>query len=267
MPAHGLDQLVTDVLGMGGGIPHAHFGADQGDLLQQVREIHDLPVGILPIIGIHVLAQESHFLVSGGEDVAGLVCGATKVTYYFSAGVSIESIGFFYGWNSKQGDTDEAPSATLKIAKVELFKKLIPNSINISVDMENGSVSADPPMAVKGDIVTLTPNPAPGYQLSKIVIEVMADTEGANARTRSVPTTGGFITATKQSNGTWTFEMPDCQVSVSAIFTIKQNNTTAIEPVGVSPQDEGTWYDLRGHRVTRLHKGIYIKDGRKVLVR
>jgi len=213
------------------------------------------------------IPEEGLKLRVNGEDAAGLVCGASKVTYYFNEGVNIGTIGFYYGWNSKQGDTDEAPTSTLKIAKVELFKKLIPNSINISVDMENGSVSADPPTAVKGDIVTLTPNPAPGYQLSKIVIEAMADTGGANASTRSVPTTGGFITATKQSNGTWTFEMPDRQVFVSAIFTIKQNNTTAIEPVGVSPQDEGTWYDLRGHRVTSLHKGIYIKDGRKVLVR
>jgi hypothetical protein len=187
-----------------------------------------------------------------GTQIAALTKGASKVTAYFSAkpGVNIKSIGFYYSWNSKQGTDDQT---TLKIAKVELFKKLIPNSINISVDMENGSVSADPPTAVKGDIVTLTPNPAPGYQLSKIVIEAMADTGGANARTRSVPTTGGFITATKQSNGTWSFEMPDRQVFVSAIFTIKQNNTTAIEPVGVSPQDEGTWYDLRGHRVTSLH--------------
>jgi hypothetical protein len=212
------------------------------------------------------IPEEGLTLRVNGEDVAGLVCGATKVTYYFSADVSIGSIGFFYGWNIKQGTAEDGPT-TLKIAKVELFKKLIPNPINISVDMENGSVSADLTTAVKGDIVTLTPIPASGYQLSKIVIEAMADTGSANARTRSVLTTGGFITATKQSNGTWTFEMPDRQVFVSAMFTIKQNNNTAIEPVGVSPQDEGTWYDLRGHRVTRLQKGIYIKDGRKVLVR
>ena len=216
----------------------------------------------VPVSGLTINAEVEGDASWCGTAIGNIAQGATKATAYFSElppGASITRVGFFLGW--------QAETATVKIAKVELFKKLIPNSINISVDMENGSVSADPPMAVKGDIVTLTPNPAPGYQLSKIVIEAMADTGGANARTRSVPTTGGFITATKQSNGTWTFEMPDRQVFVSAIFTIKQNNTTAIEPVGVSPQDEGTWYDLRGHRVTSLHKGIYIKDGRKVVVR
>ena len=58
-----------------------------------------------------------------GTSLIGLTKGATKVTAYFSAkpGVNIKSIGFYYGWNSKQGTDDQT---TLKIAKAELVKKV-----------------------------------------------------------------------------------------------------------------------------------------------
>ena len=367
------------------------------------------------------IPEEGLTLRVNGEDAAGLVCGATKMTYYFSAGVSIESIGFYYGWNSKQGDTDEAPSATLKIAKAELVKKpaaapedpAAPKyAVSIAKDIENGSVAADYTTAAEGTIVTLTPTPASGYQLSRLIIEAMADASEADAR-RKAPPVGYFITATEQGDGTWIFEMPDRPVLVSAQFeeqpeepiylkasklwttyyspetytvpeglkayivtsitmpedgesgtvvveesqviakntpmlilnesfatttlyrvyttadqtvsgtadefkgvdadtvlpndgklryvlvdgvfmltqggtlpantcylefstsasarhftiVISDGSTTAIEPVVGAPQGEGTWYDLRGHRVTSLQKGIYIKDGRKIMVK
>ena len=367
------------------------------------------------------IPEEGLTLRVNGEDVAGLVCGATKVTYYFSAGVSIESIGFFYGWNSKQGDTDEAPSATLKIAKAELVKNVSGGStdpaapkyaVNIDEAIANGSVAADYTAAAKGATVTLTPIPDSGYQLSRLIIEALADASEADAR-RKAPPVGYFIAATEQADGTWTFEMPDRPVLVSAQFedkpeepiyltasklwttyyspetytvpeglkayivtsltmpedgesgtivveesqviarntpmlilnesfatttmyrlyatddqtvsgsafefkgvdadtvlpndgkmryvlvdgvfvlteggtlpantcylefstsasarrftiVISDESSTAIEAVEGTPQGEGTWYDLRGHRVTSLKKGIYIKDGRKIMVK
>ena len=45
-------------------------------------------------------------------------------------------------------------------------------------------------------------------------------------------------------------------------------NTTAIETVGITPiEDEGQWYDLQGRRVMQPQKGIYIRNGKKVVVR
>ena len=208
-----------------------------------------------------------------GTAICSIAKGATKATVYFSAlsGVNITKVGFFLDW--------QAESATLKIAKVELVKKVIAYAINIDEDMKNGSVYADLITAVKGDIVTLKPIPASGYQLSSIVIEAMADTDKANTRKTDLAV-GYFITATGQGNGTWTFEMPDRPVIVSAKFTYYNDASTAIEPVGVAPQGDGTWYDLSGRRVTSLQhsaegrlfpqglkKGIYIKNGKKFLVK
>ena len=178
------------------------------------------------------IPEEGLTVTLNGETFTGLVCGATKATAYFTSGVSIESIGFSYGWNSKQGDTDEAPTATLKIAKVELVKKASdtpteptdPDATTYGVIMEqnikNGTIVADNLSAAEGTTVTLTITSDAGYQLSKLIIEKTAEPESANAR-RRVPAVGSFITATKQNDGTWTFVMPACPVIISATFAQK----------------------------------------------
>ena len=226
------------------------------------------------------IPEEGLTITLNGETFTGLVCGATKATAYFTSGVSIESIGFYYGWNSKQGDTDEAPTATLKIAKVELVKKAsaetptepteptepsTPDTENelvkddsksadaddaytdvytlgtgtdaktLTVSVEktesatNGTISASATTTDDVTTVTLTPNPATGYKLSKLIIEKTVDAGSANARKRTLatPATGGFITASKQADGTWTFQMPDNNdVIISAAFAVKPQKPT-----------------------------------------
>ncbi len=228
------------------------------------------------------IPEEGLTVTLNGKTFTGLVCGATKATAYFTSGVSIESIGFSYGWNSKQGDTDEAPTATLKIAKVELVKKASdtptePTTDNVLVkdddktadpddahtevytlgtgtdaktltikvektaDSENsgtyktnGTISASATTKDGVTTVTLTPDPATGYKLSKLIIEKTADAGFANARTRTpatlatpaTPATGDFITATKKDDGTWTFTMPESSVIISATFADKPQKPT-----------------------------------------
>ena len=81
----------------------------------------------------------------------------------------------------------------------------------------NGTISAS--ATTTGDVttITLTPAPAEGYQLSQLIIEKTVDAGSANGRKRA-PATGGFITATKQDDGTWTFTMPESSVIISAAF-------------------------------------------------
>ena len=50
-------------------------------------------------------------------------------------------------------------------------------------------------------------------------------------------------------------------------YIVVDGTTTAIAPVSVATQGQASWYDLRGQRVTRLQKGIYVKDGKKVVVK
>ena len=230
------------------------------------------------------IPEEGLTITLNGETFAGLVSGATKATAYFTSGVSIASIGFYYGWNSKLGDTDDAPTATLKIAKVELVKKasaetptepteptepstqdtgeLVKDAnstesdkahtdvytlgtgtdaktLTVSVEKTesatNGTISASATTTDGVTTVTLTPIPAENYKLSKLIIEKTADAGSANARTRTpatlatpaTPATGGFITASKQADDTWTFQMPDNNdVIISAKFADKPQKPT-----------------------------------------
>ncbi|OXZ41626.1 hypothetical protein B9N58_00810 [Finegoldia magna] len=71
------------------------------------------------------------------------------------------------------------------------------HSINITSDNAKGSVSASPANAKKGDQVTLTVTPNPGFEIA------------------SVSMNGTTLTAT---NGIYTFIMPDGDVNVAATF-------------------------------------------------
>ena len=183
------------------------------------------------------IPEEGLTITLNGETFAGLVSGATKATAYFTSGVSIASIGFYYGWNSKQGDTDEAPTATLKIAKVELVKKASSASdeptetpdtdgnytITIN-ESDNGSVTADHTNANEGETITLTVTPASdSYKMVKLTIEQTTDDEGDGTPVLYAPRrTPGFasnVEYTKVDDTHYTFVMPANDVEISAVFS------------------------------------------------
>ena len=90
---------------------------------------------------------------------------------------------------------------------------------------DNGTVTSDHTKADADETVTLTVTPDTGYKLSKLIIEKTAEPESANAK-GVLPAVGSFITATKQSDGTWTFVMPACPVIISAAFAVKTKEPT-----------------------------------------
>ena len=71
-------------------------------------------------------------------------------------------------------------------------------------DVSNGTITASPSSAARGDTVTLTAKPDAGYELSALTVT------DANGKTISV---------TDKGNGTYTFTMPASKVSISASFT------------------------------------------------
>ena len=72
----------------------------------------------VPVNGLTINAEVEEDASWCGTAIGNIAKGATKATAYFSAlpGASITRIGFFQDW--------QAASATLKIAKVELVKKV-----------------------------------------------------------------------------------------------------------------------------------------------
>ena len=93
--------------------------------------------------GLEIKAESENDEFSG-TTITGMTKGSTKVVAYFSnkPGVNIKSIGFFYGWNDKQGVDD---NVTIKVVKAELIKKAdsgdtAVDNINVSSDMQESVI-------------------------------------------------------------------------------------------------------------------------------
>ena len=90
-------------------------------------------------------------------------------------------------------------------------------------DMENGTVTANPTAAKAGATVTLTPVPDEGYALSTLTV---------------TDRFGDAVRVTENSDGTYTFTMPNGQVTVTATFV--ETEAPVDEPfVDVA---EGDWF-------------------------
>ena len=89
--------------------------------------------------------------------------------------------------------------------------------------MENGTVTANPTAAKAGATVTLTPVPDEGYALSTLTV---------------TDRFGDAVRVTENSDGTYTFPMPNGQVTVTATFVETE------EPVAEPFVDvaEGDWF-------------------------
>ena len=139
------------------------------------------------------------------------------------------------GYNHFQGWTDQAGNRydggqTVKIEKDTTFTAVWsytpPANPNYKItigDMENGTVTANPTAAKAGATVTLTPVPDEGYALSTLTV---------------TDRFGDAVRVTENSDGTYTFTMPNGQVTVTATFV--ETEAPVDEPfVDVA---EGDWF-------------------------
>ena len=91
-------------------------------------------------------------------------------------------------------------------------------------DMENGTVTANPTAAKAGATVTLTPVPDEGYALSTLTV---------------TDRFGDAVRVTENADGTYTFTMPNGQVTVQATFVETQEPAPAMPFTDVK---EGDWF-------------------------
>ncbi len=140
------------------------------------------------------------------------------------------------GYNHFQGWTDQAGNRynggqTVKIEKDTTFTAvwsyIPPANPNYKItigDMENGTVTANPTAAKAGATVTLTPVPDEGYALSTLTV---------------TDRFGDAVRVTENSDGTYTFPMPNGQVTVTATF-VQVEEPAPTEPfIDVA---EGDWF-------------------------
>jgi hypothetical protein len=117
-------------------------------------------------------------------------------------------------------------------------------AITIAEGIENGTVKADVAEAGAGDVVTLTITPAEGYELDAVSVT------GVTSDIAVVVTDGKFT-------------MPADAVTVNATFKL----TTGINGVKADALKDAQIYNLQGVRVDKAQKGLYIVNGRKVVIK
>ena len=100
-----------------------------------------------------------------------------------------------------------------------------PANPNYRIDVtttEGGTVTKDPAAAKAGETVTLTPAPDAGYEVVDVTV---------------TDRFGDAVEVTEQADGTYTFTMPNGQVSVNVTFVEVQT-----EPLPFTDVNEGDWF-------------------------
>ena len=100
-----------------------------------------------------------------------------------------------------------------------------PANPNYRIDVtttEGGTVTKDPAAAKAGETVTLTPAPEEGYEVGDVTV---------------TDRFGDAVEVTEQADGTYTFTMPNGQVSVNVTFVEVQT-----EPLPFTDVNEGDWF-------------------------
>ena len=163
--------------------------------------------------------------------------GTVPQSYNVTGGTSIklptlpnQGYNHFQGWKSsvdgKTYDAAEEVSITANTTFTAVWSYTPPANPNYKITigaMENGTVTANPTAAKAGATVTLTPVPDEGYALSTLTV---------------TDRFGDAVRVTKNSDGTYTFTMPDGQVTVTATFV--ETEAPVAEPfIDVA---EGDWF-------------------------
>ena len=115
--------------------------------------------------------------------------------------------------------------------------------ILIAEGIENGTVKPDKATAAAGDEITVTVTPNEGFELGAIAVT------GVTSDVAVVVTDGKFI-------------MPADAVTISATFT----QTTGVQAVKAEELKNAIIYTIGGQRVNSIKRGMFIINGRKVVV-
>ena len=107
----------------------------------------------------------------------------------------------------------------------------------------NGTAVADKKEAAAEEKVTITVTPAAGFELDAI--------------------TGVTATPVEGQDGKYEFTMPAEAVTVTVTF----KQTTGIQSVKAADLNDAVIYNLNGARVSKAGKGLYIINGKKVVIK
>ena len=150
-----------------------------------------------------------------------IISGATSATYTLTA----EDAGQTITVTATAVDSNHTGSVTSAPVTVEVTQYTPPANPNYRVDIptpENGTITANPAAAKAGTEVTLTVTPEEGYEVGDVTV---------------TDRFGDAVEVTANPDGTYTFTMPNGQVTVEVTFVESQP-----EPLPFTDVAESDWF-------------------------
>ena len=167
--------------------------------------------------------------INNGQVYNSDVVAKGDANYTLIAGPADYGYNHFVGWNdgSKTHDAGAQVTITANTTFTAVWSYIPPANPNYRIDIpaaEGGTVTADPAAAKAGAKVTLTATPDEGYALGSLTV---------------TDRFGDAVKVTENADGTYTFTMPNGQVTVKATFVQTE------EPAPAEPfpdVDENDWF-------------------------
>jgi hypothetical protein len=144
--------------------------------------------------------------------------------------------------------------------------------IRTTYNSDHGDVVTNKSYANQGAVITVSALPADGYELASVAVideqgnEIPLTNETLVRRRAPGDDDGVEDTEDIEDDIVITsFTMPDNSVSIAVTF---KESATAIKNVTTTPlQQDGKWYSMSGIPVKTPGKGVYIYNGKKVVIK
>ena len=164
-----------------------------------------------------------------GKDTVSTSSGSKEATVTLMKALPNQGYNHFVGWNDGSKTYDAGTQVTISKDTIftAVWSYIPPANPNYRIDIpdfEGGTVTADPTAAKAGATVTLTATPDEGYAVGTITV---------------TDRFGDAVKVTENADGTYTFTMPNGQVTVKATFVETE------EPAPAEPfpdVDENDWF-------------------------
>ena len=258
----------------------------------------------VPDDGLTINAQVTDDANWQGTTIGSITKGGTKATAYFSAlpGASITRVGFFLDWQA-ESTTLKIASAKL-YTKTEFVRTItdalyattsFPAAVDFSqtdgikayiatVNAAKTKVELTEVTKVAAGVPVILNGSATDYTLHYTT----EDTEDVSDNELKVSDgtktgDGSSIYALAKKNGVVGFYLVDSDVTIPAgkVYlnipadsgSVKEflgfdfGGETAISEIANGQSSNGQWYNLAGQRVQKPTRGIYIQNGKKVIIK
>ena len=157
------------------------------------------------------------------------------------------------GDNEKHYFIMPASNVTVTMTVVKLAKLTLSETTNGQVTVVSVNMQDDP-YAESGKKICMMVKPDEGYEVQSVVVKDAADADVEVIQESGVDHGQDY---------NYYFLMPESDVTITVTFAV----IDSIEGINAAETNDGKWYNLQGVQVKAPTKGIFIHNGKKVILK